>query len=55
VFELMGREAATYEIETSTNLSDWTRWITTNTSVSVSLLDPSGGTGSHRFYRALNH
>jgi hypothetical protein len=53
-FELLGRKGATYEIQTSTNLSSWTPWLTTNTTDRVLLVDPASDGGSHRFYRAVS-
>jgi hypothetical protein len=54
-FELLGREGATYEIETSTDCRSWTPWLTTNTASSVRLSDPAENPEGRRFYRALSH
>jgi hypothetical protein len=51
-FDLVGREGATYEIETSTDFSAWSPWLTTNTTGSVKLSDPA--TEGRRFYHALS-
>jgi hypothetical protein len=54
-FELLGREGATYEIETSPDFRAWSPWLTTNTTDSVKLSEPAAAPESRRFYRALSH
>ncbi|MCI0746487.1 MAG: immunoglobulin domain-containing protein [Verrucomicrobia subdivision 3 bacterium] len=54
-FELLGREGATYEIQSSPDLSTWTTWLTTNATGSVQLRDSALVPGDRRFYRALSH
>ena len=53
--DLLGREGATYEIQTSPDLRTWTPWLTTNTAGSVRLSDPTPAQGGYRFYRVLSH
>ena len=53
-FELLGRDGAQYELQTSSNLGAWSPWLTTNTSSSVELSDPPPGPEARRFYRALS-
>jgi hypothetical protein len=54
-FELLGREGATYAIETSPDFRAWSPWLTTNTTGSVKLSDPTPTPEGRRFYRALSH
>lgn len=52
---LHGREGATYEIETSSDLAAWTTWITTNTASVARFSDPAvSARQSHRYYRVLS-
>jgi hypothetical protein len=54
-FQLLGREGATYDIETSTDLKVWTPWMTTNTTEGVLIHDWDQPAEGRRFYRALSH
>ena len=53
-FELLGREGATYAIETSPDFRAWSPWLTTNATGSVKLSDPTPTPEGRRFYRALS-
>ena len=52
--DLLGRQGATYEIQVSEDLASWTPWLTTNTTGTLRLSDPTGAVGN-RFYRVLSH
>jgi len=54
-FDLLGRQGATYEIQTSSDLSTWTPWLTTNLTDRLRLSDPMPAPEGRRFYRALSH
>src|SRR5262249_6942989 len=54
-FDLLGRQGATYEIQTSPDLSTWTPWVTTNTTGTARLIDATPAPAGRRFYRALSH
>ena len=53
-FDLLGREGANYEIQVSPDFSVWSPWLTTNTTGTVSLSDPTPAPEGRRFYRALS-
>jgi hypothetical protein len=55
-FELTGRPGATYELQSSTDLSKWTSLLETNiTGGSVELSEPASDTVRLQYYRALSH
>ena len=54
--QLMGRPGATYELQSSTDLSKWTSLLKTNiTGGTVGLSDSASDTAGRRYYRALSH
>jgi hypothetical protein len=52
---LHGREGATYEIQTSTDLATWTTQITTNSTERVELSPTNAAVSPGRYYRLLSH
>ena len=53
-FDLLGREGANYDIQFSPDLNVWSTLLTTNTTGTASLSDPTPGPEGRRFYRALS-
>jgi hypothetical protein len=55
-FKLMGRPGATYELQSSTDLSQWSSLLKTNIAgESAVLSDPASSSVGHQCYRALSH
>jgi hypothetical protein len=53
-FDLLGREGATYQLDTSQDCVNWTPWLMTNTTSKVRLSAP-GSNHAATLYRALSH